>query len=59
MSYSTHSGKFARTMQQINPYMSGPVQPMPDPRRETLRSALLAAFIGLVLAGALVTWAMQ
>ena len=57
VNYSTYSGKFARTMAEINPYMSGPVQPMHGP--ESIRSVLLAAVIGLVLAGVLVAWAMQ
>lgn len=56
MNYSTYSGKFAR---EINPYMSGPVQPMHGPRSESIRSVLLAAVIGLVLACVLVAWAMQ
>lgn len=58
MSYSTHSGKFARTMAQINPYMSGPVQPMRESRAEYCAGCILAAVIGVVLALALVAWCM-
>ena len=59
MNYSTYSGKFARTMAEINPYMSGPVQPMRGPHSESIRSVLLAAAVGLVLTGVLVAWVMQ
>lgn len=59
MNTSNYSGKFARTMAQINPYMSGPVMPMADIRSGNLRGLLLAVGIGLALAGVLMTWAMQ
>ena len=58
MSYGTHSGRYARTMSQINPYMSGPVEPMPDARSGTIRGVALAAAIGVALAMLLASWAM-
>ena len=51
MSQSNYSGRFSRTMAQINPYMRGPVLPMPTARSGTIRGYLLAVAVGLMLAG--------
>ena len=51
--------RFPRRMSEIKPYMTGPVEPMPDHRKGTIRGVLLAVFVGAWLAWALMTWAMQ
>ena len=52
--------RFSRRMTDINPHMSGPVEPMADKRRPgSIRGALLAVVIGGWLAWAVMTWAMQ
>ena len=52
--------RFSRRMSDINPYMSGKVDPMADKRRPgSIRGVLLAVVIGCWLSWALMTWAMQ
>lgn len=34
MSHSNYTGRIARSMIEINPYMRGTVEPMPDPTKE-------------------------
>ena len=47
MSHSNHSGRIARSMSDINPYMSGPVHPMPEPKTRHWQDAALY-LIGVV-----------
>ena len=55
MSHSNQTGRYARTMAQINPYMSGPVHPMPEPKtRHWQDVALYLAGVLAVLVVAIV-----
>jgi hypothetical protein len=56
MSHSNTNLRFARRMSDINPYASGPVQPMPTARTGTIRDVLLAVCISIALAASLVAW---
>jgi len=47
---SNETMRFARRLSDINPYMSGPVLPMPTARSGTIRGYLLAIAIGVMLA---------
>lgn len=56
MSHSNHSGRIARSMSDINPYMSGPVELMPEPKSRRLQDVVIyaisvAVVIGLAIAG--------
>ena len=56
MSHSNFSGRIARQMSDINPYMSGPVEPMAEPKTRHWQDAVIYAiavvvFVGLAIAG--------
>ena len=55
MSHSNQTGRMARQMIEINPYMSGPVESMPEPKRRLWQDvAVYLAFVAAMILAAIV-----
>ena len=54
---SNETMRFARRLSDINPYMSGPVEPMPEPREPEFY--LYFVYVVIVIALAAMAWSAQ
>lgn len=56
MSHSNYSGRIARSMGEINPHMSGPVESMPDRSKDFWPGVALAVIAVVFVVMALAGW---